>query len=87
MNKKIEEMEDSEVEREVSLASIRYSENPSGIVDEQIFSDDELIDLITMIHYLVEAKISSSADSVYSELYKASINEIRRRLGDLPYIT
>ena len=87
MNKKIEEMEDSEVEREVSLASIRYSENPSGIVDEQIFSDDELIDLITMIHYLVEAKISPSADSVYSELYKASINEIRRRLGDLPYIT
>jgi hypothetical protein len=85
--KKIEEMEDTEIEREVAFTAVRYSENPEGIVDEQAFPDEELIDLITMIHYLSRSKPSYTAESVYSELYKASINEIRRRLGDLPYRT
>lgn len=86
MENNIEEMEDSEIERLLAEADLKIAENPKSLVDEDIFPDDSLIKLISMVHYLETSGIVVDAESVYSAMYKPMVTELVRRLGDLPYI-
>lgn len=81
-----EEMEDSEVEQALAEFDIKYNESPASISDEEVFSDDSLIEVMTLVHYLQQSGIVPDAEAVYSELYKTATNELVNRLGTLPYI-
>jgi hypothetical protein len=81
-----EEMTDSEVEQALAEMSIKYDESPASISDEKVFSDESLLEIVTIVHYLERSGIVPEAQSVYSELYKSAVNELVSRLGELPYI-
>jgi hypothetical protein len=81
-----EEMTDSEVEQALAEMSIKYDESPASISDEEVFSDESLLEIATMVHYLERSGVVLEAQSVYSEMYKSAVNELVRRLGELPYI-
>lgn len=81
-----EEMTDSEVEQALAEMSIKYDESPASISDEEVFSDESLLEIATMVHYLERSGVVPEAQSVYSEMYKSAVNELVRRLGELPYI-
>jgi hypothetical protein len=81
-----EEMTDSEVEQALAEMSIKYDESPASISDEEVFSDESLLEITTMVHYLERSGIVPEAQEVYSELYKSAVNELVNRLGELPYI-
>ena len=81
-----EEMTDSEVEQALAEMSIKYDESPASISDEEVFSDESLLEIATMVHYLERSGIVPEAQEVYSELYKSAVNELVNRLGELPYI-
>lgn len=80
-----EEMTDSEVEQALADMSTKFDESPASISDEEVFSDESLIELITMTHYLRRSGVLPYAESVYSELYKTALNELTTRLGELTY--
>jgi hypothetical protein len=84
--KNFEEMEDSEVEQALAEFDIKYNESPASISDEEVFSDESLIEVMTLVHYLQQSGIVPEAEAVYSELYKSATNELVNRLGTLPYI-
>jgi hypothetical protein len=81
-----EEMTDLEVEQALAEMSIKYDESPASISDEEVFSDESLLEIATMVHYLERSGIVPEAQAVYSELYKSAVNELVNRLGELPYI-
>lgn len=81
-----EEMTDAEVEQALAEVSMTYDSSPSSISDEEIFSDESLLEIAVMVHYLQRSGAVPEAEEVYSELYKSAINELVNRLGELPYI-
>jgi hypothetical protein len=83
--KNIEEYEDSEIEALIVETDLKLTENPESVKDEEQFSNDELVDLITMIHYLTEAGIVEQAESLYGNTYKLMLVELQSRLGEIPY--
>jgi hypothetical protein len=82
----LEEMTNSEVEQALAEMSIKFDESPASISDEEVFSDESLLEIATMVHYLQRSGTVPEAEAVYSELYKSAVNELVRRLGELPYI-
>lgn len=84
--KNIEEYEDSEIEALLAEVDLKLSEKPESVKDESQFSDEDLVDLVTMIHYLTEAGVVEQAESLYSKMYKLMLIELQSRLGELPYI-
>lgn len=86
MDKNIYELEDNEVEPAVSRFSLLLEENPESISDESKFSDADLINVATLIHYLERSEILPNAQEVYSPLYKSVLMELSRRMGNLPYL-
>jgi hypothetical protein len=80
-----EELTDSEVEQALADLSRKFYESPESISDEEKFSDESLLEIITIVHYLRRSGIVPNAEAVYSELYKTALNELTSRLGELPY--
>jgi len=86
MEKNIYELEDKEIEPIVSRFSLLLEENPQAISDDKQFSDSDLLDVATLIHYLERSKLLPNAQEVYSPLYKSVLSELSRRMGELPYV-
>lgn len=86
MDKNIYELEDDQIEPIISRFSVLLDEEPDSITDENKFSDSDIMDIPTLIHYLERSEILPNAQGVYSKLYKSVIVEASRRMGELPYI-
>lgn len=82
----LQEMTDSEVEQALAEFDIKYTDSPDSISDEEAFSDESLIEITLMVHYLRESGTVPNSEAIYSELYKSAINELVSRLGELPRI-
>jgi len=87
MEKKIEDLTDSEMMAVISALQESYVANPEILRDEVAYPTDELIDVMTVLFYLERSGQVADATNLFSSLYKDLENEIAVRIGDVPYLT
>jgi hypothetical protein len=87
MEKKIEDLTTPEIMAALSDFDEKYVSNPESLLDEALFPTEDLIDLLTLIHYLERSGAMENARAQFGSTYKELENEISRRLGDVPLTT
>ena len=84
MKKSIDEMSDFEILDFLNSYNDGVKAKVLDFNNEYDFTDEALFNIVVAVDYLVLSGKNPNADSMFSELYKRSENELRNRLGELP---
>lgn len=80
----IQNMSNTEIVDYLVFNTAQLELAPENIASETEYPSEDLINILTLIQYLIVAEVDVDAEGTYSKLQTACEIELKRRLGDLP---